>query len=305
MMLKKEEKKYILISFYTEGYPYDKGIDLKKEAIIFKKIAKNYFDKVLLFNPRKLIKIHKKWAQILFDKNILKEHLESKQNINTKNENWAKLNFSLWKPHLIYYILQQKNLKENSIIIFHDINLTKYPAYKHNLKASKNLFSKSLKNKSIVCIKDSYFSLSIDCKQETILKYLGSEGKTLSHIWSGCIGLKKNKISLGFCKEWIKLTEIDFNRNQITKFDNFKDFKWHSQEQATLSILFYLWKYNIKKSNYLISIYTIVFRRISLNWNILQILKYIKNSLEFYFRVGLITAIKERILICKSNLQRK
>ena len=33
-----EDKKFILISFYTEGYPYDKGIDLKKEAIIFKKI---------------------------------------------------------------------------------------------------------------------------------------------------------------------------------------------------------------------------------------------------------------------------
>ena len=42
--------------------------------------------------------------------------------------------------------------------------------------------------------------------------------------------IKKNKISLSFCKEWIKLTEIDFNRNQITKFDNFKDFKWHSQD---------------------------------------------------------------------------
>ena len=117
--------------------------------------------------------------------------------------------------------------------------------------------------------------------------------------------IKKNKISLSFCKEWIKITEIDMNRNQITKFDNFKDFKWHSQEQATLSILFYIWKYNIKKSNNLMSIHTIVFRKISLNWNIIQILKYIKNSLEFYFRIGLITSIKERISICKSNLEKK
>ena len=200
---------------------------------------------------------------------------------------------------------QQKNIKEDSIIIFHDINLTKYPTYKNNLITSKNLFSRSLKNKSIVCIKDSYFSLSIDCKQEVIQKYLGSEGKTLSHIWSGCIGLKKNKISLSFCKEWIKLTEIDMNRNQLTNFDNFKDFKWHSQEQATLSILFYMWKYNFKKSKHLISIYTNVFRRISLRWDRLDSLKYIKNSLEYYFKFGLISVIKERILIIKSNLQRR
>ena len=101
------------------------------------------------------------------------------------------------------------------------------------------------------------------------------------------------------------MTEIDMNRNQITNFDNFKDFKWHSQEQATLSILFYMWKYNFIKSKHLISIYTNVFRRISLEWNILDTLKYIKNSLDFYFRVGLIKVLKERILICKSNLQRK
>ena len=98
---------------------------------------------------------------------------------------------------------------------------------------------------------------------------------------------------------------LNMNRNQITKFDNFKGFKWHAQEQATFSILFYQWKYNFKKSQSLISIHTPKFREISFDWNILDLLKFIKNSLKFYFNFGLIFALKERILICKKNFEKK
>ena len=155
MQANKIKKKYIILSFFTEGFPHDKGENLTKEAIIFRQLTENIFDEVLLFYPRKLIKSNKKWDKILFDKNIEEAHLSSNQIIESKNDHWAKLNFSLWKPYLIHEVLKMKNIYTNSIVIFHDINLTKYPQYELNLLNSKKLFTKLLKNKSIACIKDS------------------------------------------------------------------------------------------------------------------------------------------------------
>ena len=85
--------KVILVSFFTEGYPHDYGLDLKKEKIKFETIGNRYFDKVLIYSPRDLLQKNKLWEKLLYNQDYLNKHIKfSKENPNSININWAKLN---------------------------------------------------------------------------------------------------------------------------------------------------------------------------------------------------------------------
>ncbi len=292
-----DKKKIILISFYTEGEPYDIGNNLTIQKNIFLEKNKNFFDNIILYSPRSLIKKNKNWESILYNKEIYNLHKNNKQRKGSINKSWIKLNLQLWKPAIIMETLNNSDIPNDSIIIFHDIDTLKYPIYIDNFDNLNKKFFEELKNKSIALCRDAFFNLSIDCKQELVRSYLGSHGNTLFHIWSGCIGLKKNKFSIDFCKYWLKITNIDKNRNQITMFDSYPDFEWHSPEQATLSVSYYIWKYNFSRSNQITSFFTLNYRKISTVWNFKNRFIYIKKFCFFILKNNIFKFFYERIII--------
>lgn len=298
-------KKVVLISFYTEGKPYDNGVNLTVAKDIFLNENLKLFDNVILYTPRELIKKNKKWESILFNKKFYNLHKRTKQRKNSINYQWIKLNSLLWKPAIIIETLKNSDIPNDSIIIYHDINLLKYPFYIDNFKILKEKFIELLKNKSIALCRDSFFKLSIDCKQELIRNYLGSNGDTLFHIWAGCIGLRKNESSYKFFRYWFDMTSIDANRSQLTKFSSYPDFAWHSQEQATLSVAFYKWKYNFSRSYEIISFFTINYREVILRWNFKNKIIYIKRFCFFILKNNIFTFFLERlILVFFSNFRK-
>ena len=86
------KKKSILISFYTEGEPYDIGLNLTNQKNIFLEKNKKLFDEVILYSPRGLIKKNKKWESILFNKELYILYKKNDQRKSSINENWLKLN---------------------------------------------------------------------------------------------------------------------------------------------------------------------------------------------------------------------
>ena len=93
--------------------------------------------------------------------------------------------------------LNNSNIPNDSIIIYHDIDILKYPIYLDNFDNLNEKFYQELKE--VNCFMQGFFfNLSVDCKQELIRCYLGSHGNTLLHIWAGCIGVKKNKFAIDF-----------------------------------------------------------------------------------------------------------
>ncbi len=290
-------KKFVLISFYTEGKPHDKGSNLTAAKDIFLKKNLKLFDKVILYSPRELIKKNKKWESILFSKKFYNLHKKTSQRKNSINYEWIKLNSLLWKPAIILETLKNSDIPNDSIIIYHDINLLKYPFYISNFDILKEKFLEELKSNSIALCRDSFFKLSIDCKQELIRSYLGSKGDTLFHIWAGCIGLKKNESSTKFFKYWFEMTNIDANRSQLTNFASYPEFAWHSQEQATLSVSFYKWKYNLSRSNDITSFFTINYREIILRWNCKNKIIYIKRLCFFIFKNNILKFFLERLIL--------
>ena len=75
--------------------------------------------------------------------------LNSQENPNSININWAKLNGLLWKPALLKMVLEDKTIKENDIVVYSDINVSRYQNYLKNLEILPKLVKRNLK-KSIM-----------------------------------------------------------------------------------------------------------------------------------------------------------
>ncbi len=286
--------KVILVSFFTEGYPHDYGLDLKKEKIKFETIGNRYFDKVLIYSPRDLLRKNKLWEKLLYNQDYLNKHIKfSKENPNSININWAKLNGLLWKPALLKMVLEDKTIKENDIVVYSDINVSRYQNYLKNLEILPKLVKRKLKKKSIMLCQDSFRRLASDHKEELLYKYLGIQGNFHRGFWAGCIGFKKDNIARTFSKIWYELSLIEENRSQITKYINKKYFRWHSQEQATLSVLSFLWLSN-KNRRFILKINA--FRRlIRPNWPIRNYIIFCGSFINFYCNKNLLFALLERI----------
>ena len=121
----------VLLSFYTEGPPFDLGENLINQKDTFVEIGKKYFDEVIILWPRELIKIDPNWKTILYNESYFRKHLEASKKYII-NLNWAKLNGLLWKPNLIKMVLNQDSIKNEDIVVYHDVNLFKYKVYKKN-----------------------------------------------------------------------------------------------------------------------------------------------------------------------------
>ena len=286
--------KVILVSFFTEGYPHDYGLDLKKEKIKFETIGNRYFDKVLIYSPRDLLQKNKLWEKLLYNQDYLNKHIKfSKENPNSININWAKLNGLLWKPALLKMVLEDKTIKENDIIVYSDINVSRYQNYLKNLEILPKLVKRKLKKKSIMLCQDSFRRLASDHKEELLYKYLGIQGNFHRGFWAGCIGFKKDNIARTFSKIWYELSLIEENRSQITRYINKKYFRWHSQEQATLSVLSFLWLSN-KNRRFILKVNA--FRRlIRPNWPIRNYIIFCGSFINFYCNKNLLFALLERI----------
>lgn len=286
--------KVILVSFFTEGYPHDYGLDLKKEKIKFETIGNRYFDKVLIYSPRDLLRKNKLWEELLYNQDYLNKHIKfSKENPNSININWAKLNGLLWKPALLKMVLEDKTIKENDIVVYSDINVSRYQNYLKNLEILPKLVKRKLKKKSIMLCQDSFRRLASDHKEELLYKYLGIQGNFHRGFWAGCIGFKKDNIARTFSKIWYELSLIEENRSQITRYMNKKYFRWHSQEQATLSVLSFLWLSN-KNRRFILKVNA--FRRlIRPNWPIRNYIIFCGSFINFYCNKNLLFALLERI----------
>ena len=286
--------KVILVSFFTEGYPHDYGLDLKKEKIKFETIGNRYFDKVLIYSPRDLLRKNKLWEKLLYNQDYLNKHIKfSKENPNSININWAKLNGLLWKPALLKMVLEDKTIRENDIVVYSDINVSRYQNYLKNLEILPQLVKRKLKKKSIMLCQDSFRRLASDHKEELLYKYLGIQGNFHRGFWAGCIGFKKDNIARTFSKIWYELSLIEENRSQITRYINKKYFRWHSQEQATLSVLSFLWLSN-KNRRFILKVNA--FRRlIRPNWPIRNYIIFCGSFINFYCNKNLLFALLERI----------
>ncbi|MCQ9203206.1 MAG: hypothetical protein JJ845_001785 [Prochlorococcus marinus CUG1436] len=228
--------------FFTEGDQLDNGDDLRNAMQIYTREIKKYFESVLIYTPSILIEKNSRWINIFENQVPLieKQIFESKNKI-LWNKSWAKINHQLWKPELIFEELSHnKKIKEGDIVFYHDVNVKKYPIYLKQLKFLKQYINRNMQKKSVLLFRDNLTKTSEDTRTEIIYKYLGCDGKNLFHVWSGCLAIKNDFHGVSFTKIWLDMTREKDNRSQFTTKKQPKEFYWHSVDQSTLTLSYYL-----------------------------------------------------------------
>ena len=232
-----------LVLFYTQGEPFDKGLNLEKEAKQVYNQAKGIFDHVYLFTPEKCRQVFNDHEIIFQDQRewVQKQAIEMKLPFEW-SANWAALNFLLWKPALIDHLLNHSNsISQDDIIFYHDVNTTRYPEYLNGIKNWKLYVQKELKNKSTLLFTDYKMKLTTDIKRELLERsnLWNYEYSQKPHIWAGAMAFRRDANAQKFVGEWLKLClDID-NLSPVTRYQRTKNFIKHSQEQACLSVLYH------------------------------------------------------------------
>jgi hypothetical protein len=197
----------------------------------------NYF----LYTPRILKKLgYKKYV---------KEHNHTKCELVSKNPNAHLTGFFAWKPLVL--LLELEKSDTNTIVMYHDINVSKYPQYLE-FKNIKNIIEKYLNicEFDFLVTQDNMRNYSI-CKTN-VIRELGE-----NHIFSYNINqfivnfmvFKNTNISLEFLNEWLEGCKKEEWINCEQYGDLHVNFYCHCPEQSILSLILANWiryrKHNI------------------------------------------------------------
>lgn len=159
------------------------------------------------------------------------------------NPEWLKAGLFRWKPAIICHMLENR-LSDGDVLVYLDCNLEKFPCYREFIAAGPRFFLGSLAKKSVVLFQDRFRRMSVDTKCIVLQGYLSDFrqcGGALPGLWAGCIVFKKDSGGVSVARDWAELCTVDNLAPvpDVPKFQRFKQYKWHSQEQSMLAVLYY------------------------------------------------------------------
>jgi hypothetical protein len=134
--------------------------------------------------------------------------------------------------------------KHSQEIFYHDINIARYPEYLYRIEDWSDYIKSKMNGYSVLLFNDNNMKIYHDTKQELLQRYLGSENNWnhLHHIWAGALAIRNDDFGKRFLEEWVGICSKVENVSPITDFSKYPGYIWHSQEQACLSVLYYLRK---------------------------------------------------------------
>ena len=166
------------------------------------------------------------------------------------NPEWLKAGLFRWKPAIICHMLEHY-LEDSDVLVYLDCNLEKFPRYREFISSGPCFFLRLLGKKSVVVFQDRFRRLGLDVKGIVLQSYLDDfrrHGAMLPGLWAGCIVFKKVNAALLVARSWLDLCTVENLAPvpDVPKFQRLKQFKWHSQEQSMLSVLYHALRYQRK-----------------------------------------------------------
>lgn len=235
--------KFTVLTFYTEGFPYDNGSNQVLIEREFQDHVSKFTDQYIAFNPRKLIGIDETFDKYCMDYTGWLEQHPSRDQLGNYNKCWAKIGFMMWKPIFIQHILNSEKIQPDDIVLYHDVNYHKYPGYILNCESWRDLCVHILDDlKCDIFIPASGYLLKQDVKACLIRKFLGEQYMNKMNVGTCIVVIRKSKISLEFINEWAYMSTRLDNISPLPNFNPHTDFIWHSPEQATAGVLGHAWR---------------------------------------------------------------
>lgn len=237
---KKRKQEVHLLSFYTEGRPFDIGPNLAGPAERFERIATGNFDDVQFWTPRKLITFDPSWRESLRD---YTSEIEADPRFSSRtkwNPGWARMGLFAWKPRLILQACQSESVQPGDILLYHDSDCEKYPDYLHGVSTWRRWLKSNLREREILVFRDNRAKMIHDTKREIWERFFSQEqALQLPHIWAGAFAIKIGEKSLNFVKAWRELCADKENLFPFSRGDSDPTFSQHAPDQAILTCLWH------------------------------------------------------------------
>jgi hypothetical protein len=231
--------KYHMITFFSQGPPHDKGLNLQKAANSLEQKYVNYVDSFTKYSP----KVLKNMGHPLVD--------YSAEYQPENNQGYPATGFGYWRPLIIFLKLQE--IENGDILFQQDCNVEKNPQFLNLAENVKNFANLALKNRDFFIAHHHHpAEMRFYVKGDLIDKitgddfdwYLNKPMFRISHFLC-----RKTDVTMKIVKEWLDLcTPENLIPPSIKIYDKFDH---HTMEQAVLNLIIY--KYI--RSGYLTNIY--------------------------------------------------
>ena len=232
--------KFNLVLFYSEGPPFDNGIDLSKNYEIVMNAAKIHFDNIEVYTPTKLI--HLGYGEYVkrYDTGTLQIDRNKRK---LRNPGMNSVGFEAWKPLIIHLELNKMN--DDDILIYRDFNAMKY----ERLACYNNIRNLSLRCLDL-CGFDFFISKEDNNYQiknlvkTNIIRELGEDHPftyNFPMFIANFIVVRKSNVSRKLIQEWMLCSVNEEWRNGEQYGPLHTDFIWTTNTQAILCVILSNW----------------------------------------------------------------
>jgi hypothetical protein len=219
---------YKFITFYTQGEPFDKCIDLTDCVRGYANSIRNYVDSLRLYNAYE------------FKTNPVTEYLVHEFEHEPSCNHYTHLiGYLRWKPYILLQSLLNSN--EGDIIIYRDVNTKKYPQILMDIEDIIKTANFVLKDTDIFIPVEGYprIKKKQHIKREVFEHFDLYDTENLeSYLLNASIIIcRKNDKIVKFMKEWLTECSDDNLISSVANPPQLREFGWNTQEQAIMNLL--------------------------------------------------------------------
>lgn len=243
-----KDTKIHFVSFYTEGPPNDKCLNMTNVMNRYLSLLKPYIDSHDIYTPRRL------------KENTNTSHLVSEYKVqNPYNPGVHNIGYLKWKPYIILEKL--KNINDNEIVYYRDSNIIKYPVMINGINETRELIEFVLKDNDIFVPIENYPELKMkhNVKRE-IFEEIGKYNDNYLEEFmfnTSIVICKKTKRTVELMEKWLYYCNNDRLLTYTIHIRQHPEMHHNVQEQSILNVI-------LKKEN-ILGKYSLNYRDFSFN----------------------------------------
>lgn len=234
--------RFIVVTFYTEGSPWDTGQPLVDQERHFRAAVEPYVDEVRSYCPRSMSGLWQGAERYHLDYTEWLERHPLRAELRNYNSWWAKLGFQAWKPFLLQSLLHDDTIRAGDVILYHDVNFQKYPAFSRTPAEWRDVSLRILADVGCDIFSPAGGRLEGDAKAFLVRRYLRESAGLECGVWAGLILFRKSKQSIDFIDEWKTMCDDLDNLSPLPNPKPYAGAIWHAPEQSVFGVLALRWK---------------------------------------------------------------
>lgn len=234
--------RFIVVTFYSEGPPWDAGLSLVDEERQFRAAVEPYVDEVRSFCPRSISALWQGADVYCRDYSEWLERHPLRYQLKRRNPGWEKMGFMAWKPFLLSALLHDDAILPGDVILYHDVNFKKYPAYSRTPAEWRAVSLRILDELGCDVFCPEAVRLESDAKAFLVRRYLHESAGLERGVWAGLLVCRKSSQSIEFIDEWKMMCDDLDNLSPLPNPKPYAGAHWHAQEQSVFGVLALKWK---------------------------------------------------------------